>query len=65
MSFHEDSFHETKRERKKYEDKKQKALEEIENLLSSISIGYSISTPMLPNILKSKLRHIAKLVNDI
>ena len=62
MSFHEDSFHETKRERKYYEDRKQKALREIENLLSSISMTRK---SMLPNILKSKLRHIAKLVNDI
>ena len=32
MSFHEDMFHETKRERKFYEGKKQKALQEIENI---------------------------------
>ena len=32
MSFHKDSFHETKRERKFYEDKKQKALQDIENI---------------------------------
>jgi len=34
MSFHEDSFHETKRERKKYEDKKQKALKYIDTIES-------------------------------
>ncbi len=48
--------------KKYYEDRKQKALREIENLLSSISMTRK---SMLPNILKSKLRHIAKLVNDI
>ena len=32
MSFHEDSFHETKRERKYFEDKKQTALKAIEDI---------------------------------
>ena len=32
MSFHEDSFHETKRERKYFEDKKQTALKAIDDI---------------------------------
>ena len=61
MSFHEDSFHETKRERKKYENKKQKALRYIDHTLNRL---YHLQEKD-QNYMYKKLTVIKKMVNDI
>tara|TARA_R110002020_G_scaffold400679_1_gene611026 strand:+ start:384 stop:578 length:195 start_codon:yes stop_codon:yes gene_type:complete len=64
MSFHQDMFHETKRERKKYEDKKQKALHAIQALEEDM--GFSdVITNVDINHWRMELREIIKKVNDI
>ena len=57
-----DIFHETKRERKFYEGKKQKALRFIDNLFSNITMGSSYShKPITPD----QLKRLRNMVNDI
>jgi len=58
-----DSFHETKRERKYYEDKKQKALDLIDDLISDDSFSKTSMTPTLWWV--RHLKTIRKRVNDI
>ena len=55
MSFHKPEFHETKSERKYYEDKKQKALKAIDKLADE-------TADLRPRL---KVLHIWDLVNDI
>ena len=64
MSFHNTEFHETKRERKYYEDKKQKALRFITHTLDDLyyQSGITISTR---KFLIKKITIIKKMVNDI
>ena len=64
MSFHEDSFHETKRERKKYENKKQKALETIKRFIYNVEHTDRFNATNIDYIVGS-LNHIQRLVNDI
>jgi len=68
MSFHEDMFHETKRERKFYEKRKQEALEEISELIGHINSYEEIQR--LPrrneiNNIVTLLERISRLVNKI
>jgi len=68
MSFHKQEFHETKSERKFYEDKKQKALEYIDHTIdfSSNTILRIVTTRSGDAVrMTQKLRVIKKLVNDI
>ena len=55
MSFHKQEFHESKRERKFYEGKKQKALKAIDKLADE-------TADLRPRL---KVLHIWELVNDI
>jgi len=61
MSFHQDEFHETKSERKYYEDKKQIVLSYIRETMSDITMEKTISKRNM----MFKLREIKNLVNDI
>ena len=68
MSFHEDSFHETKRERKKYENKKQKALKYIKHFQTEVSEIYpeiQTNPDKIIERIQLKLRKLKVLVNDI
>ena len=60
MSFHKQEFHETKRERKFYEDKKQKALRYIDHTRAEW-----FDTVMTHERMVRKLAVIKKMVNDI
>ena len=64
MSFHEDMFHETKRERKKYEVKKEKALEYIQ-MVTAYFDHMRDSKDYWQSGFMTKLYNIEKLVNDI
>ena len=64
MSFHEDSFHETKRERKFYEDRKQKALRYIDHTIDD-TIPLLRSGLLTSQKLGHKLKELRKRVNDI
>ena len=63
MSFHEDSFHETKRERKFYEDKKQKALRWIDDTIDGHI--FSDNSVTVTNWWVSRMKDVRGLVNDI
>ena len=58
-----DSFHETKRERKKYEDKKQKALRVIDDFIRNQE--RSDSSMRSQSIIVGGLKRVRRLVNDI
>ena len=63
-----DSFHETKSERKYYEDKKQKALRYIDHTIdfASNTITGIVDTRTKDAVrMTQKLKEIKKLVNDI
>ena len=62
MIFHNTEFHETKRERKYYEGKKQKALREIDHTIEGMSRVYSKMDMVYARM---KLNKVRKLVNDI
>jgi len=68
MSFHEDSFHETKRERKFYEDRKIEALRNLSRLIETIKddIKYNIAQDKMELKYKlERLEYIHKLVRKI
>jgi len=67
MSFHKQEFHETKRERKFYEGKKQKALRYIDNTLEDWhdAIGIGSGSDGRFKKFTQKLTVIRKMVNDI
>ena len=69
MSFHNTEFHETKRERKYYEDKKQKALRYIDHTLEDwYDVTGSIPTEREHDRISKftqKLIVIRKMVDDI
>jgi len=62
-----DKFHETKRERKFYEDKKQKALRYIDHTIEDWHEGIRSGSPsvVFANKLATKLFVIKKMVKDI
>ena len=60
MSFHEDMFHETKRDRKYFEGKKQKALKAIVKLSENDDEMNKLSQRS-----RDSLADILNLVNDI
>ena len=62
MSFHEDMFHETKRERKFYEKRKQKALEYIDHTIRDWH--EEMDSPVY-NYYVKKLQVIKKMVYNI
>ena len=61
MSFHKPEFHETKSERKFYEDKKQKALSQLNLIVHKIK---DFDTVTYDEFL-SDFEDLHKLVNDI
>ena len=68
MSFHKQEFHETKRERKYYEDKKQKALRVIYDLKYDMldhDWRYGKITKSDFQRFDRKMKEIIKMVNDI
>ena len=68
MSFHEDMFHETKRERKYYEDRKQKALRYLDhtmNILHDDILNPNLTKDELYDKVGHKLKELKKRVNDI
>jgi len=66
MSFHEDSFHETKRERKYYEDRKQKALEYLDHTIEELNDVHRIrNLRAVIDRFDKKLNELRRLVNDI
>jgi len=64
MSFHKQEFHETKRERKFYEDKKQKALRYIKHTIELFDNRRDSKDYWSSGFL-TKLQNIEKMVNDI
>jgi hypothetical protein len=67
-----DIFHETKRERKYYEGKKQKALryldhtiKEFHDILPNLMSQYEADQDVLIDRFDKKLKQLKKLVNDI
>ena len=65
MSFHKQEFHETKRERKFYEGKKQKALRYIDHTIEQISYADKGMDKANREYLTNKMTKLRKLVNDI
>ena len=66
MSFHEDMFHETKRERKFYEDKKQKVLRYLDHTIIYYNdIKNRDTEQKIKDHFAIKLQRLKKLVNDI
>ena len=73
MSFHKDMFHETKRERKYYEDKKQKALRYLDHTIEDFRKEYwGTNVKGLTDeefrkfgLILNKLKELKKRVNDI
>jgi len=61
MSFHKQEFHETKRERKFYENKKQKALSQLNVIVHKIKDFDSVTYDEF----LSDFEDLHKLVNDI
>ncbi len=61
MSFHKQEFHETKRERKFYENKKQKALSQLNLIVHKIKDFDSVTYDEF----LSDFEDLHKLVNDI
>ena len=60
-----DKFHEKKRERKFYEDKKQKALSSIDDMITDINLAYELKGKGIRRHWQSEIHKIKKLVNDI
>jgi len=60
LSFHKQEFHETKRERKYYEGKKQKALRYLDHTITDF-VDQQISDYQM----EQKLKKLRKLENDI
>jgi hypothetical protein len=75
MSFHNDMFHETKSERKYYEEAKQKALRHIDQTRAELlKLAKDLPTPYradrqqvdkFMSAIHNKLRDITYYVNDI
>jgi len=60
MSFHKDEFHETKRERKYFEHRKQLALKAIEKLGHDLDVSYDLSQQS-----RDRIAIVWDLVNNI
>ena len=74
MSFHNQEFHETKRERKFYEGEKQKALRYIDHTIVELQRDMNYEKGMtsdkptpygMAKFYKNKMEALKKLVNDI
>jgi len=65
LSFHKQEFHETKRERKFYEGKKQKALRYLDHTIEQISYADKGMDKANREYFINKMKELKKRVNDI